>query len=125
MTTEPNMNDKRNFARVLFGTDVFLEASGRRLRETLMDISLKGALISIKEPISVTRQDECRLIIPLSDEVTMIFNARAVHFEKGRMGVEFVEADTESLSHLRRLLELNTGDSGQIERELQFLVGEI
>lgn len=116
------MNRTRHFERVFFGAEVILELNGHCYKERLVDISLKGALISIEEPVPVSGMEECRLAIRLSEDVAMFFKARPVHFEEKGIGVKFVEADTETLAHLRRLLELNTGDPEEIERELHFLV---
>lgn len=119
------MSKKRQFERVFFGTDVILEVNGNCYKEKLIDISLKGALISMEQAVPAKDLDECRLVIRLSDEVAMYFKSRPVHFEEKRMGLKFVEADTETLAHLRRLLELNTGDPEEIERELHFLVNDV
>ncbi|NIQ97873.1 MAG: PilZ domain-containing protein [Desulfuromonadales bacterium] len=118
------MSNKRHFERVFFGTEVILEVEGQRYKEKLVDISLKGALISMDQPIPLSGIGECRLVIRLSDDVAMLFKTLPVHFEEKRMGLKFVEADTETLAHLRRLLELNTGDPEEIERELHFLVSD-
>jgi len=113
---------KRHFERVYFGTDVILHMGGHCYKEKLIDISLKGALISRRSSIPASGSDECRLVIPLSDEVEMFFRSQPVHVEKSRMGLEFIEANPETLAHLRRLLELNTGNPEEIERELHLLI---
>ncbi|MFO7983742.1 MAG: PilZ domain-containing protein [Desulfuromonadales bacterium] len=116
------MDSTRHFERIVFGTEVFLDVDGQCYREKLIDISLKGALISKGPSVPVSGSRECQLVIPLSEDVSMFFKSQQVHVEKSRMGLEFVEADPDSLAHLRRLLELNTGDPEEIERELQLLI---
>jgi hypothetical protein len=41
------------------------------------------------------------------------------------VGFHFTEIDADSMAHLRRLLELNTGDAGEIERELERMVEDM
>ena len=119
------MDEKRHFGRVLFGTEVLLEFEGERYRQELTDVSLNGALVTLKEAVDIGSDALCRLTIPLSEDVQMTFQARAVHFEQNQVGLKFTEADTVSLSHLRRLLELNTGNPERIENELHFLAGDL
>jgi hypothetical protein len=45
-----------------------------------------------------------------------------VHREWTLVGVRCVEIDLESISHLRRLVELNLGDAELLHRELSALV---
>lgn len=118
------MDNTRHFERIAFGTDVILDVGGQCYREKLIDISLKGALISRGSSVPVSGSYGCQLVIPLSEDVSMFFKSQQVHVEESRMGLEFVEADPDSLAHLRRLLELNTGDPEEIEKELQLLIKE-
>ncbi|MCZ6552415.1 MAG: PilZ domain-containing protein, partial [SAR324 cluster bacterium] len=39
-----------------------------------------------------------------------------------RVGLRCVTIDLDSIAHLRRLIELNSGDPKQVERELSLLV---
>jgi hypothetical protein len=46
------------------------------------------------------------------------------HLEGQHIGIECQDIDLASLTHLRRLVELNTGDSELMDRELSHLFGK-
>ena len=66
----------------------------------------------------------CKLKIHLlgSNEVIEM-EAQVAHFEQGHMGLHCVTIDIDSVTHLRKLLELNLGDPALLERELMALGG--
>ncbi len=116
------MSEKRYFGRVSFGTDARLDIDGQRMTGALLDISLKGALLEFETPPQIKAKTACHLSIHLpNSDVVLDFNAEAVHFHDRCIGVKFTESDPDSFSHLRRLLELNTGDPEQVEKELHLL----
>jgi len=116
------MSEKRLFGRVSFATEAHLELSGKRIEGQLLDISLKGALVCVDQPVEIASGATCHLVIDLvGSEVSLDFNAVAVHFHDDCVGFKFTSSDPDSFAHLRRLLELNTGDSEQVERELHQL----
>lgn len=116
------MNEKRHFGRVSFATDAHLELSGERLEGQLLDISLKGALVCVHPGVEIASGTSCHMIIDLSgSDITLDFNAEAVHFHDDCIGFKFTSSDPDSFAHLRRLLELNTGDPEQVEKELHQL----
>lgn len=115
------MEQRRHFGRIPFGTTTFLEIDDRSITGTLLDISLKGALISLETPIKSDEGRPCRLTVPLSEEVVLNFNAEVVHCQPDRTGIKFTMLDSDTFSHLVRLLELNSGDAEEVEKELRFL----
>ncbi|PLY05465.1 MAG: PilZ domain-containing protein [Desulfuromonas sp.] len=116
------MNEKRHFGRVSFATEAHLDVSGKHSEGHLLDISLHGALVSFEPPITVESGAVCHLVIDLSgSDIALDFNAEAVHFNGNAIGFKFTTSDPESFAHLRRLLELNTGDPDQVEKELHLL----
>lgn len=116
------MEERRRFVRVPFWHSVTLASASKQLEAELLDISLKGALLRLPEPLDVN--DKWQLILPLGDDAQtrLVFHLHNAHQEGLDYGFTFVQTDVESMSHLRRLLELNTGDSELIERELLQMV---
>ena len=51
-------------------------------------------------------------------EIVLVFSAELVHREETRLGFKFLQEDLETLTHLRTLLELNTGDPEGVRSEL-------
>jgi len=116
------MNEKRLFGRVSFATEAHLDVAGKHLEGQLLDISLHGALVRIEQAPDIPSGSSCHLVVDLSgSDISLDFNAEAVHFHDDCIGFKFNSSDPESFAHLRRLLELNTGDPDQVEKELHQL----
>jgi len=117
------MYKKRHFARVPFGIKLIIAIDRKKFDATIIDISLKGALVT--RPKGWEEQDnlhELMLEIKLAGpDTVMRINAEVAHEGKETLGLRFVGIDLESISHLRRLLELNAGDPLLIEREVAAL----
>jgi hypothetical protein len=51
-----------------------------------------------------------------------MMSVELVHKEKGRLGFKCKHIDIDSITHLRRLVELNLGNADMLERELSALI---
>ncbi|MBP8288170.1 MAG: PilZ domain-containing protein, partial [Rhodoferax sp.] len=113
---------QRIFSRVPFSAPVTLHLAQQTLDVTLLDIALKGALVRTATPMPLQLQQPCRLLLPLTDDGEGIEMAgRIVHLEDSNVGMKCEDIDLPSLTQLRRLLELNTGDADLMDRELSLL----
>lgn len=111
--------DQRKFARIPFHADVALQLQGRTIDVLLVDIALKGALVQSEEAQSLALDDSCRLRLPLADDGEGLTMAgKIVHLEGPMIGIECLDIDVTSLTRLRRLIALNTGDPALIDRDL-------
>lgn len=113
------MDNRRKFQRVIFETKVDINSKGRQYHGELIDISLQGALVLCPGSIPLKEGKRCELTIHLVDsDITMQFEADLIHCRSNRFGFKFISEDTETATHLRRLLELNIGSSEAIDREI-------
>jgi hypothetical protein len=111
--------DLRKFVRIPFNTDVQLRLSDRTLTVQLMDIALKGALVQSDAAQTLALNDSCRLRLPLADDGEgLTMTGKIVHLEAPLIGIECLDIDVVSLTRLRRLIELNSGDPALIDRDL-------
>jgi hypothetical protein len=111
--------DERRFRRITFATKIELVTGPRRQSCQLLDIALKGALLESAEPLPLPLGTRAQLILTLPDsEIVLEFDAELVHREENHLGFEFIHEDLQTLTHLRTLLELNTGDPEGIRSEL-------
>ena len=118
----PSAEGHRLFSRVPFFAQVSLNLSGQTLNVDLLDIALKGALVRTSSPVPVALSDRCRLSLPLTDGGEAIaMSGKVAHLEGCHIGMACEDIDLQSLTQLRRLLELNTGDADQMNRELSQL----
>jgi hypothetical protein len=90
----------------------------------VLDLSLKGALLRLVDgaPAAHTGQP-CLLELVLDDgESVLRMSGNIAHQASDRLGLACREIDLDSITHLRRLVELNLGDAALLERELAALL---
>ena len=115
-------SERRHFHRILFDAEVTLGTPDQNWPTQLIDISLKGVLLH--EPEGFEPADELTLTLALGDDPEGIrMELEMVHREEGQLGATWKDIDVDSFSHLRRLIELNTGEPGLVDRELSELTG--
>jgi hypothetical protein len=119
------MQNRRQFTRILFSINAVLEIDGQDYQVNIHDISLNGALVSRPETQTCFLRSLGTLKIALSDTNTQVSMFIAVvHEENDEIGLQCNAIDIDSVSHLRRLVELNLGDTEQLNKELSQLSKE-
>ena len=113
--------DRRQFSRVTFNAEVTLSQGAERWPVQLIDISLKGVLIETPIDWQPDFSKPFAITLTLSDETHIDMDLLWRHSHQGLSGFECKRIDIDSITHLRRLVELNLGDSRLLERELAAL----
>jgi hypothetical protein len=121
MTTQ---QDRRQFWRAHFHSPVQLVLHGQASEAELWDISLKGALVEVSAGWSGGQGEHCQLRLHLAADATISMSTTITHIDGQRIGLHCDRIDLDSVTHLRRLVELNAGDSGLLDRELSALLHE-
>jgi len=121
------MNDttdnRRAFHRIFFEAPVTVIKDHTPHKVHLIDISLNGALISHSDELGCEVGDKVHLEIELGDSHHLIaMEASVSHIENDHVGLKREQIDMESISHLRRLVELNLGDSEMLHRDMEHLI---
>ena len=117
------MIEKRQFTRIAFDANARLQHQDNDWPTHLLDISLKGALVELPANSEVAKGDTITLYLLLSDEETEItMEGHVSHLEQGHLGMVCDHLDVDSASHLRRIVELNTGNEALLNRELEALL---
>ncbi len=111
--------NNRYFRRVPFEAEVTLDF-GQDIRSgELLDVAMKGAMVGTDTPLPITLGDKCSLCISLSGSpISLTFEAELAHSVKNRYGFKFISENLSTLTHLRKLIELNTGDAEATRSEL-------
>ncbi|MDR2165133.1 MAG: PilZ domain-containing protein [Zoogloeaceae bacterium] len=119
--------ERRLFARIHFDATGYLSFLDREYAVDVLDISLKGAFVRLKAGAPPEPGQDCQLRIHLDDTEDVIYmNARAARVDTstpGQVGLACVDIDLDSITHLRRIVELNLGDADLLHRELEHLAG--
>ena len=114
------MEEKRRFARAPFDGSASLTIEGDTFDVVLSDLSLKGALLEHAPDRTVSTGQAGLLTLRLEDtDIAIPLECKINHIGPGRAGVEFLRVEVDAMQHLRRLVELNLGESE--EHELGFL----
>lgn len=110
---------ERRFQRVHFEADVEIVYNGQSVECELLDIALKGALVDSPTPLTAPLGSICNIAITLpGTTIALDFQAELVHTEATHYGFKFLSEDLETMTHLRKLVELNTGDPESVRNEL-------
>lgn len=115
--------EQRHFSRIRFQGSAALLIGGDEYPCTVCDLSLKGALVAASLPAVPPLGERCLLELRLDDEATVRMEGDIAHTEADRIGLVCRDIDLDSITHLRRLLELNLGDAALLHREFAALIG--
>jgi hypothetical protein len=114
--------ERRRFHRVVFDAPATIEINQTPYPTTLIDISLKGALLMKPADWPGALGDEVTIEVMLNAiEAVISMRALCAHDENQHIGVLCKEIDMESITLLRRLIELNVADEDQLQRDLESL----
>jgi len=112
----------RKFERTDFNVKGFVNCDGRDYPVSVINISLKGVLVSAEDSTCLKLEQKYPLRISLPhSEINIITTGRLMRKDDGHYGFRFDSIEADGMIHLRRLLELNISSEEEIERELSFL----
>ena len=120
--SDSTASERRRFHRILFDAPTRIETATENLHTHLLDISLKGALAKTPENWQPQAGEPVTLHVMLDEagtEITM--QALCAHIETERVGFLCDEIDMDSITLLKRLVELNIGDESLLQRDLAAL----
>jgi len=112
---------RRHFTRIPFDAEYRLltPEANKHWDGSVIDLSLHGVLIQRPKDIQARRGDDFILELILSaNDINIQMEVQVAHSHDSFIGLECGHIDLESMTHLRRLLELNLGDPSLLEREL-------
>lgn len=116
-----NPIEKRNYHRIFYKADAILADNNKISPCEIVDLSLKGCLLRMQLPWEGEMDKPYRLVWSLTDEVKINMTLTISHAHDDCVGFKIDHIDIDSISELRRLVELNLGDSAILERDLEAL----
>ncbi|WP_094752045.1 PilZ domain-containing protein [Psychromonas sp. CD1] len=121
------MSEKRKFSRISFSGHCFLskKVNSKEIlwQSELLDISLNGALI--QRPDEWLNNDNETLQLNLKfdhSDVELNIKCTVCHQEEFCLGIKFITLSLESISHIKRLVQLNIADESLLYREISQLI---
>ena len=120
-------DERRQHSRIAFHSPAELVFADRSIDVVVLDLSLKGALVNLPTDTPIEHGAVCMLQVRLSEaeiSANIRMETRVAHVEGDRAGLLCLTIDIDSVTHLRRLVELNLGDPKLLERELSMLIAD-
>ncbi len=114
-------DEKRQFHRVLYNVDAKLGFNEQFIPCKVIDLSLNGCLLQFEDSELIQKDHTYRLYLELSVDVDISMELNMCHLQDNKAGFICSHIDIDSISQLRRLVELNLGDSHLLERDLRAL----
>lgn len=113
--------ERRRFSRIAFDASTEVAQDGQRWKAELHDLSLQGLLVARPPGWNGDPGKPFDVRIYLGFDANIYMEADLAWEREGLLGFTCRHIDLESISHLRRLVELNLGDTSLLERELTAL----
>jgi hypothetical protein len=110
--------DHRQYHRIFYRSLATLSSKGVIYPCEIIDLSLKGCLLNFEQPWQGSAEQSATLKLRLSDEISIIMEVMLTHVDGNTAGFRCQHIDINSISELRRLVELNLGSSELLERDL-------
>lgn len=121
MSPKPD-NEHRRHVRILFDAPATLTRDEQRWQTQVIDVSLKGALVRRPPDWNGAPGETYQLALQLDDDRLVIrMEVSVAHVHSDSIGFHCDHIDLDSITHLRRLVELNLGDAELLNRELSSL----
>lgn len=114
--------ERRRFERISFDAPTDLIQGDRRWAVQLIDISFKGILIETPDAWNGDRDQLFQGVIKLSSDTSVRMDLKLAHREGNHLGFLCRRVSLESMDHLRKIVELNLGDSTKLKREFRELI---
>lgn len=120
------VSENRRAQRVPFFSGGTLRRGSNGEEVTVVDISLNGVMLALIESERAWQVgDSAEVVVRLNDTgLEMVFSGVVRRIEPPLVGLEFVEMGIDTATHLRRLIELNTGKPAHAERRWDQLDAE-
>lgn len=116
------MDNKRKFTRTAYHSRATLGNDDTLWEIELEDISLNGLLIKRPANWEGHLGDEFSFDLPLGDGTDLVvMRCKVAREDDERVGLQCTDIGIESVTHLRRMMELNTGDPELVNREFSQL----
>ncbi|SEJ96667.1 PilZ domain-containing protein [Pseudomonas sp. NFR16] len=114
--------DRRRFKRISFDARTELTQGDKSWPVHLIDLSLKGLLIERPSPWLGDPDQSFIVDIHLNVDIDVQMEVRLTHDDHNHLGFVCEHIGLDSVTHLRRLIELNLADHDELERELAALI---
>lgn len=97
-------NDRRNFNRIHAKLDVTTCLNDSKFDSYMQNLSSSGILIVDTPQNEIRLNQECKIIIPVSNHKKIELDAQVVWIKNGLVGLSFINMDRKIKSNLNQLI---------------------
>lgn len=115
---------RRSFQRIPFDADTSVSQGERSWKVELIDVSLNGILFKQPSEWSIHPGQPLTIRMRLNDNSHIDMESLLAHNTKSQVGCHCLHIDLDSITLLKRLIELNLGSDEFVERELSALLSD-
>ena len=116
------MVERRQFSRVIYQVPTEISQGQINVAGSVQDLSLHGLLIQCNESKQLSRDVPVQVSFKLENSnINIQLAATIVSTINTSMRLRIEHLDIDSISHLKRLIELNVGDDELLYREIEHL----
>ncbi|CAH6796796.1 Cyclic diguanosine monophosphate-binding protein [Vibrio chagasii] len=116
------MIERRQFSRVIYQVPTEISQGQVNVSGSVQDLSLHGLLIQCEELQQLNQDNPVHVSFKLTNsDINIQLEATIVSTINTSMRLRIEHLDIDSISHLKRLVELNVGDDDLLYREIEHL----
>ena len=116
------MIERRKFSRVVYQADVTLLQDDKQWKGSLVDLSLHGLLINLTDGEEIQEESDLNVRFTLNEsDIDITAECKLIDRTNNTLRLCINHIDIDSISHLKRLIELNVGNSDMLLRQLSEL----
>ena len=116
------MIERRQFSRVVYQVPTELSQGSVNVSGSVQDLSLHGLLIQCDDFQQLSHDIPVQVSFTLANsDINIQLEATIVSTINTSMRLRIEHLDIDSISHLKRLIELNVGDDELLYREIEHL----
>ncbi|WP_322803632.1 PilZ domain-containing protein [Vibrio alfacsensis] len=116
------MTEKRCFSRIIYQVPALIEQNNLALEATIQDLLLHGLLLKVTKvtELDTSHPVGIRFSFIQSEQVIQLI-ASIVSINSHEVRLKIINIDINSISQLKRFIELNIGNNELLNRELEHL----
>jgi hypothetical protein len=115
--TEDQYDERRQF-----NAECTLHQNSMEWPTEVLDISLKGILVRKPDHFAADLKSPLEATVKLTgSDSYIVMSLEYAHLRDNSLGLRCKYIDLDSMTHLKRLVELNLGDEAMLKRELDSL----
>ncbi|WP_394249038.1 PilZ domain-containing protein [Vibrio profundi] len=116
------MVERRRFSRILYQVPAKVTQESIELTGSVQDLSLHGVLLQCDSGSKLNTSLPITVSFTLNEsDIDIQLEASIISTNNTSMRLRIEHLDIDSISHLKRLVELNVGDDSLLHRELEYL----